>query len=324
MQHFIMNAQDLLTSRQQDWQTLEKLLEVANKDAKRLAPEQVRLMGALYRGVTSDLALAQRDFPDDQVTVYLNQLVARAHATIYQGEPLAVGRLWRFVTHGFPKVFRETAVFTLVAALLFIVPAVITALVANNNPETAQWILPVQVQQLIPIIEDQELWVDMEVSERPFMSSAIMTNNIRVSFLAFAGGMLAGLFTVFVMINNGLLLGGLTGLTAHYGIGFELWTFVIGHGVVELSVIFMAGGAGLMLGWAMLRPGLLTRRDAIQVAAQKAVRLIVGCVPLLVIAGLIEGFISPAESLHWGVKWGVGIGSGVVLYGYLFLAGRKD
>jgi uncharacterized membrane protein SpoIIM required for sporulation len=125
------------------------------------------------------------------------------------------------------------------------------------------------------------------------------------------------------MVFNGLIIGGLTGLTAHYGVGFELWTFVIGHGIIELSTIFIAGGAGLMLGWAIIRPGLMSRRDALTVAARKAVRLVIGCVPLLVIAGVIEGFISPAEGIPWPVKWGIGLGSGLLLYAYLFLAGRR-
>jgi uncharacterized membrane protein SpoIIM required for sporulation len=101
-----------------------------------------------------------------------------------------------------------------------------------------------------------------------------------------------------------------------------LWTFVIGHGVIELSVIFMAGGAGLSIGWALLRPGLLRRRDALMLASRKAILLIIGCVPLLLIAGLIEGFISPAESLPWTIKWIVGLVSGILLYGYLIFAGR--
>jgi hypothetical protein len=125
------------------------------------------------------------------------------------------------------------------------------------------------------------------------------------------------------MILNGLIIGGITGLTAHYGIGFDLWTFVIGHGVIELSVIFIAGGSGLMLGWAVIQPGLLSRRDALTIAARRAVRLVIGCVPLLVVAGLIEGFVSPAEAIPWPVKWGVGLGSGLLLYGYLLLAGRE-
>jgi uncharacterized membrane protein SpoIIM required for sporulation len=113
-------------------------------------------------------------------------------------------------------------------------------------------------------------------------------------------------------------------MTANYGLAFGLWTFVIGHGVIELSVIFMAGGAGLSLGWAILRPGLLSRRDALMLAARKTIILIVGGVLLLVVAGLIEGFISPAAGLPWPVKWLVGIGSGIALYGYLLRAGRDD
>ena len=150
-----------------------------------------------------------------------------------------------------------------------------------------------------------------------------MRNNIQVAFLAFGGGVLLGLYTVWIMIFNGLILGGITGLTAHYGVGFELWTFVIGHGVIELSTIFIAGGSGLMLGWAIIRPGLMSRRDALTIAARKAVRLVIGCVPLLVIAGVIEGFISPAEGIPWSIKWGIGLGSGLLLYAYLFLAGRR-
>jgi uncharacterized membrane protein SpoIIM required for sporulation len=180
------------------------------------------------------------------------------------------------------------------------------------------------VQTLIPSIERKELWTNIPVAERPYASTFIMQNNIQVAFLAFGGGMLAGLYTVWTLVFNGLILGGLTGLTAHYGIGFDLWTFVIGHGVIELSVIGIAGGSGLMLGWAMLMPGLLRRRDALALAARRSVRLVIGCVPLLVIAGTIEGFISPSTALPWPAHWAIGLGSGALLYAYLLLAGREQ
>ena len=149
----------------------------------------------------------------------------------------------------------------------------------------------------------------------------ITTNNIQVSIFAFAGGMTAGVYTLFIMIQNGLMLGSLLGLASFHEFN-DLWNFVIGHGVIELSVIGLAGGAGLMLAWAMLYPGRLTRSDAIYKAGRDALTLLIGAALMLIVAGLIEGFISPRELLSPSIKWGVGIGSGVLMYSYFLLAGR--
>lgn len=319
-----MNADQFYQTRQAEWQELTQLLKRSQANIKQLSPDEVKRLGQLYRAATSDLALAQRAWPQHRVTTFLNQLVAQGHGLIYRSEPLAVRRVKRYVTHGLPQLFRETWRFTAVSALLVLLPALLAGFITNANPAAAGAILPPQVQRLIPEIEEQKLWTDIPIEERPYASSFIMTNNIRVSFLAFASGVTAGLLTVYVLIFNGLLLGGLTGLTAHYGVGLELWHFVIGHGVIELSTIFIAGGSGLMLGWAIIHPGLLRRRDALAQAAQKAVKLIIACVPILVVAGLIEGFISPNENIHPLIKWGVGLTTGLLLYGYLLLAGREE
>lgn len=318
-----MRVDKFYESRQTEWRKLSDLLDRSQNGVQQLAPEELDSLSRLYRAATSDLALAQRDFPQHQVTHYLNQLVARAHALVYRGEPVAYNRLLRFATTGFPRAFREALPFIMVAALLFLLPAVAAAVSTALNPPAARWLLPAETQNLIPMIERQELWTDIPIAERPYASSFIMQNNIRVAFLAFGGGILFGALTLWVMAYNGLLLGALTGLTIHHNVGFELWTFVIGHGVVELSVIMIAGGAGLMLGWALIHPGMIRRRDALTLAARKAVRLLVGCVPLLMIAGAIEGFISPNENIPWLVKWGIGVGSGVLLYSYVLLSGRE-
>jgi len=319
-----MDANQFYQSRQADWQALTALLDRSQRGLGSLSPAEVDRLGALYRLATSDLALAQRDYPGQRVTAYLNQLVARAHAVIYQSPPLAVGRLWAFAARGFPRAYREALPFILTAMALLIIPALAAGLSTFWQPASAQWLLPAEVQSLIPSIEQKQLWTDIPIDQRPYASAFIMQNNIQVAFLAFGGGMLAGLYTVWTLVFNGLILGGLTGLTAHYGIGFDLWTFVIGHGVIELSVIAIAGGSGLMLGWAILQPGLLRRRDALAQAAGRAVRLVIGCVPLLMIAGTIEGFVSPAQAIPWPVHWAVGLGSGVLLYSYLLLAGRTS
>ncbi len=318
-----MNAEQFYRSRQADWQQLTALLD-KSQQMNRLTPAEVQQMGLLYRSVTADLALAQREYPRHQVTTFLNQLVARGHATIYQGEPLAVRRLKHYFLVGLPTTFREALPFMVTAALLLIVPALIAGFLTNWQPDASTWLLPANVQELRPLIEDQELWTNIPVEERPYSSAFIMSNNIQVSFMAFGGGITAGLFSLYILVFNGLLLGGITGLTAHYNVGFELWTFVIGHGVIELSAIFIAGGSGLMLGWAILQPGLLRRGDALMLAGRKAVKLIIGCVPILIVAGLIEGFISPNENIPWPVKWSVGLVTGILLYSYLLLAGRQQ
>jgi len=322
MYNSLMRVDEFYQSRKGDWETLSQLLDQSQKDMRRLSESQVRDMARLYRATTSDLALAKRDFPRNEVTVYLNQLVARAHAVVYRSEPLALRRFWHFATVGFPRLFRETWVFTFSAALLFILPGIASSVVTYLRPESATLLLPPQMHEMIGIVENKELWIDIPVEERPYTAAFIMRNNIQVSFLAFASGLTAGLLTLWVLFFNGLIIGTLTGLTSFHGIGFELWTFVIGHGVIELTIIFIAGASGLMLGWAILRPGLMRRRDALAQAARKAVYLLLGAVPWLVVAGTIEGFISPNENIAIPAKWAVGIGSGAVLYSYLLLAGR--
>ncbi len=318
-----MHPEEFYQSRKADWEHLNQVLTASERDIKRLSPQDVRTLSRLYRAVTSDLAVAQRDFPRHQITQYLNRLVARAHASVYRSEPLAYNRLVDFALRGFPRLFRETMLFTVIAAAFVLIPALVAGFSIAARPETATWLLPVSAQKLIPTVQNKELWIDIPVNERPYASSFIMQNNIQVSFLAFGSGISGGLLTIWILVENGLTLGGLLGLTAYYGIGFDLATFVIGHGVIELSVIFMAGGSGLMLGWALLHPGLQRRRDALALAARKAVRLLLGAVPMLVIAGAIEGLISPSETIPWPVKWSIGILSGILLYSYLLLAGRE-
>jgi len=168
----------------------------------------------------------------------------------------------------------------------------------------------------------REWWKSINDDGRSASAALITTNNIRVAILAFAGGVLLGALTLFVLAQNGLLLGVVAGAAQAYGFSGNLWGFVAAHGVIELSVIIIAGGAGLQLGWAVARPGLITRRAALVLAARRAVRLILGCALLLVVAGAIEGFISPSD-LPLTVKLAVAVLSGAALYAYLLLAGRE-
>ena len=167
-----MNAERFYEARRAEWQALSTLLDRSESNVRRLAPDEIQELSRLYRAATADLALAQRDFPRHRVTAYLNQLVARGHAVVYQGEPLALRRLRHFVVAGFPRTVRQTGPFILAAALFFIVPALLAGLVTNWNPDAARWLLPPQVETLIPMIEEQELWTDIPSRSGPIRAAS--------------------------------------------------------------------------------------------------------------------------------------------------------
>ncbi|MBN1440895.1 MAG: stage II sporulation protein M [Anaerolineales bacterium] len=317
-----MKLEQFMLQRKADWERLTALLEKCSAGPERLSPEEVRDLGRLYRSAAADLALAQRDFPRERTTAYLHQLAGRAHSVIYRAEPMAGRQAMRFFRFTVPNTFRAGLPFFLAACAFFIIPAAFSGIATAIDPDAAAWMLPAEVQETRDYLERRELWTDIPVEKRPYASSFIMQNNIRVALLAFAGGISFNLLTVYLLALNGFILGGVTGLALFYGVGGELWTFVIGHGVIELSVICLAGGCGLQIGWALIHPGFISRKDALAAAAQKAVRLALFSALLLVVAGLIEGFLSPAEHVPAWIKAAVGIGSGAVLYAYLFLAGR--
>ena len=286
-----------------------------------LTPNDLADLGRLYRVATSDLAIAQRDYPGQRVTVYLNGLVARAHAVVYRSEPLQGRRVARFYAATLPQLYRHLLPYTKLAFVLFVMPALVGFFTVWRTPDLVYTYLGPSVRPLVEEVERGKLWTEIPPQERSGASALILTNNIQVMFLTFAGGMTGGLLTLWVMLMNGLHLGAVFGLLQAHGLSHGLAEFVVAHGFIELSVIFLAGGCGLSMADGLLRPGLLTRREALVQRAQLAVRLILGCVPLLIVAGLIEGFISPS-GLPWPLKLAVGLTTGLGLYLYWLRAGR--
>jgi uncharacterized membrane protein SpoIIM required for sporulation len=315
-----MRAEEFVALRRDDWNRLEDLLASGGAGhLNALAPAQVLTMAALYRRATADLARAQRDWPDEPVHRYLNGLVGRGHGVVYRRG----GRVWRrvrdFYSQVLPRTYRESWRYVLAAAALLFVPAIVAYFVVLTNPDSIAGLgVPANV---IDGVKHHKLWTQIPPEQRVTVAGEIMANNIWVSMLAFALGVLFGLPVIYVMVINGIHLGGLFGFTQAYGLSGGLFEFVIGHGVLELSIIVAMAAAGLMMGWALVSPGNRKRSDALVVATRRAFVLLIGLAPLLVIAGTIEGNISPSD-MPFGVKVTIGLTTGALFYSYLLLVGR--
>jgi len=302
------------------WERLTALLDRVSSPRQPLSVDELDELAALYRRTTSDLAIARRDFPSDRSTLFINQLVARAHAVIYRERPAPFRQLRRYFTAELPREFRAAWPYMIASVLLFFGPWIAIAVAIIVEPKIAELVLP---PSMLSEIKSGETWFDIDLPKRSLASSLIMTNNIRVSLLALGGGMLAGLGTAAALLYNGVFLGAVFGALIAYGLADKLFGFVSPHSSFELSTIVIAGGCGLMLGRAIVWPGLLPRGLALQAAAGRAVRLLTATLPLLVMAGLIEGFVSPAH-FAWPLKVAIGVATGAALYSYLLLVGREQ
>jgi uncharacterized membrane protein SpoIIM required for sporulation len=309
-----------IAARQAHWVELERLLTRSEGNGLRgFDAADIEALGRAYRLVISDLAIARRDFPDDQLTLELNGLAARAHLRLYRAPAASWKRLASFFWTDFARRVRAARGYLGVAALLLFGPALLAYLAALLDPTLRDALVPEELRQ---IMASGRTWTDIEPGLRGGMATVIFTNNIQVAFISFAGGVLFGLGTVYILVSNGLMLGSLLGAAQYYGVAPLLWAFISPHGYLELTCIVIAGAAGLMLGDALLRPGLLLRREALARAARRSVELVLGAAPVMVVAGLIEGFISPSE-VPVAIKLAIGPIAGALLYTLLLTVGRK-
>ncbi|MFN0070802.1 MAG: stage II sporulation protein M [Chloroflexota bacterium] len=309
-----------VANRRARWERLSTLLNRSRSTRSHLSVDELDEMARLYRQTTSDLAVARRDFPSDGTTRYINELVARAYGQIYREPPAPRDALVRFFRQELPQEFRSAWPYLVAAAVLFFGPLIASLIAILVHPDSAELMVPARTLNLI---KSGRHWFDIPEEQRSVMATFIMTNNIQVSFLALAGGMTAGLLTCWVLVSNGISIGAISGALTAYGLGESLVWWIAGHGFLELSVIVIAGACGLMLGKAILWPGLQTRKDALSIVGARSMRLLLGTIPFMAVAGVIEGFFSPLL-LHWSWKLALGIFTGVVMYAYLLLVGRES
>jgi len=303
-----------LKKRQAYWQRLESLLALAKKQGLHaLNRSELRELGLLYRQTATDLSAVRGDPRSVQQSRYLNQLLGRAHNAIYSGQKKTVGGIWQFYSREYPRVFRRMLPYTAAATAIFFLGAMAGTFFTLSDPDYAREFLPAR---MVESIERHEMWTHSIVSVKPQASSAIMTNNLSVSFMAFAAGVTAGLGTLYLLFFNGMMLGVIGVACGTHQMSVLLWSFVVPHGVLELPAIFIAGGAGLRLAQALVFPGILSRRDSMTAGGADAVHLLVGVIPMLIVAGTIEAFFSPSSTPAY-LKFAAGLSVFTLLIAYL-------
>lgn len=308
-----------LEKRQNHWKRLERLLDQCQKEGlKSLTRLELQELGLLYRQAAADLSALREDPSGKSYARYLNLLLSRAHNTIYAGQKSSARGIVHFYRYTYPRIFRRNLSLTTTAFLLFVAGGLAGMLLSLTRPDYMSMLLG---PHMMETIDHHKMWTDSVRGIMPLASSGIMTNNMTVSFLAFAGGITAGVFTVYSMVFNGVLIGTVGTACWLGGMSLPLWSFVAPHGVLELPAIFIAGGAGLRIAQGMLFPGLLSRSDSLAKSGGEAVRLLMGIIPILILAGMIEGFISPS-TLGWQYKFALAGAIAVPFFGYLFRAGR--
>jgi len=281
-----------IEKRKSYWQKLESLVVRARGGVRSLNHDELQELSLLYRQTAADLAAIRQDPSSVHFSRYLNQLMARAHNIIYAGHRASPWAILRFFRYEYPLIVRRNMRYWGLAIAVFVAGGLAGTALTLQDPDFK---LEVLGPRMVRTIEHKEMWTHSIISVKPLASSEIMTNNMTVAFMTYAAGIGAGLGTLYLLFFNGLLMGVIGTACAMAGMSLSLWSFVAPHGALELPAIFLAGGAGLKIAHGLLFPGMLPRKESLQMAGREATALVLGTVPILVIAGTIEAFVSPTD-----------------------------
>jgi uncharacterized membrane protein SpoIIM required for sporulation len=297
----------------------------ARRSAAAAAAIDPARFAALYRAACEDLALARSRAYPVHLTARLEDLTARAHQLIYRQTDYGLARLKRLMLIDFPQSVRAHWRYMLVAGLVFALPLVLLGLATYADPGIVLSVHDADTARQYDRMYgpgSEPLGRERGADSDWMMFGHYIMNNIGIAFQCFAGGVFAGLGSLFFLAYNGAAAGSVAGYVTARGHGEAFYSFVVTHGAFELTAIVIAGAAGLRLGHALLAPGRRTRLEALKLAASDAAVLVYGLVAMLVIAAALEAFWSSARWVVPGVKYAVGAACWVFVIGYLAAQGR--
>jgi uncharacterized membrane protein SpoIIM required for sporulation len=284
----------LFADRLSDWSELETLVTRARGQPNRLGSAGIMRVAELYRSASADLVSLRRRLPHDPRVDELDRIVAAAHHLVYaEANPGERRGVVHFFTRRFWVLIREQPLPLLLASVLFIVPAILATLWALVDPGQASRFVP-GVIAAVTAHRAHGANLGIPVPQQSVFASTIFTHNIFVALLAFAGGLTGGVVTAYVLITNALTIGVFAGLAGGAGATSIFVQLVVPHGLLELSCVTIAGTAGFRVAIAFVSPGAKRRSASVATEARVALELVAGASAWLVIAGLVEGFVTPS------------------------------
>jgi uncharacterized membrane protein SpoIIM required for sporulation len=291
----ILKEEQFIKINSNIWRELEELSAIINKKGvKALPSKDVKSFLHVFRQCSHHLAYARTHYPQSNVVNYLNSLVGKCHNHVYSVQRLSLRDLFKYISHGFPKLLKDTKWFVVGSFGFFALGFIVSLLMVFYNTGNAAIFLPdsfLQASSGGGQATGPSNW------NYPLISSQIMVNNISVCLRSFVFGITLGLGTIYVLFYNGAMLGALTALMYMKGDVLHYWSLILPHGVIELTAIFISGAAGLIIAKSMLIPGEYSRKHSLIHGTKKAVSLLLGIVIMLIIAGIIEGFFTPLNIL---------------------------
>jgi uncharacterized membrane protein SpoIIM required for sporulation len=314
-----MVVHEFIRARKDAWAQLQTFLDQARRLSLARVPLDVFREGSsLYRQTVADLAYARMCFPEHPVVRELEQLVGHAHSILYQAGR-AKSRSWtEFWRQTWPMRVREASQPILLATGIFWASAILGFVLTVSNTVLEGFFVSPSMRAAIA---SRRLWTESLTHTAPAASSGIAVNNIKVSLLTWGLGLTFGIGTIWLLVFNGLMLGAISAACLRAGMLLPLMEFIVAHGSLELPAIWISGGAGLLMAQAMLFPGRYSRRVELRLKGRSSVQIIVGIVPLLLVAGAIEAFISPSD-IPGIAKALLGLSLAVALLGYIVARGH--
>jgi uncharacterized membrane protein SpoIIM required for sporulation len=313
-----MDVDTFLTANQPTWDRLSTLVARTGRGVGRLSAEDLEELVTLYQRTATHLSYARTTFRDPALTASLSSLVARAGAVVYGSRPRTLRAVGTFFAVTFPAAVWHSRRFIAVSAALFLIPAFAVGIWIASSPAAVQATGPKAVREAYVNQDFEQYYRSAPASE---FASQVFTNNVQVSIYAFAAGIAFCIITAFVLAINGANAGVAGGLFAAVGQSPKFWGLILPHGLLEITAVCIAGGAGLRLGWTLIDPGDRLRRTALAEEGRRSLAIVAGLVVVFAAAGTIEGFVTGSSLPTWA-RVGIGAVGEMALLTWLFVRGR--